>query len=162
MIKWKSEIFLAVIAIISVVNCAPRESASALNAEDLRLPRTILPTHYAIDLETSVHDHGNRDYGGHVKIDLTVLEATNQVILHHRGLNIIDVKLFDVQTGNVVPLQGLHDYSNETEFLTITSSTQLNLSARLRLEIEFSGKLQTGTAGFYRSQYQVSGENEPR
>lgn len=153
MVKWKN--LLVIISISLIVDCE-----SQLTTE-LRLPRKIRPLHYEINLETVVHDGGNRDYGGEVKIDLNVLEATNEIVLHHRGLSINFVTLFDANDNFQFTIQNT-SYSNDTEFLTIRSSLIINQGTRLRLQIEFNGKLQTGTAGFYRSQYQVPGENLPR
>lgn len=157
MVKWKSENLLMIIAALSVIDCSPIEPFT----RNLRLPRAIKPLNYEISLDTEVHDGGIRDYGGKVKIDLEVLELTNHVVLHHRGLNIIDVKLINATTNSNLIIQS-PTYDNVTEFLSIQSSDQLNVGDKLRLEIDFSGKLQTGTAGFYRSQYQVKGENAPR
>lgn len=154
MVKWKSEKF--VIIVLSALNLIAQ-----LSAQNLRLPRTIKPTHYDLHLETHVHNGGDRDYGGHVKIDLEAVEFTNKVILHHRGLNIINVDLFNISSSADLTIQE-QIYDNVTEFLTIETVGELSLGDKVRLDIEFSGKLQTGTAGFYRSQYQVKGENFPR
>lgn len=154
--KWKtSEILITIIAITSLVSGGPLEVQS-----NLRLPKNIKPIHYELNLETMVHDQGNSDYGGDVKIDILVVESTNQIVLHHRGLNIMRVTLEDVRTRNIIT--STWDYNNETEFLTIYSSSLLNAESSLNLEIEFSGKLQTGTAGFYRSQYTLPGETQIR
>ena len=154
MVKWKCEIvFLIFTAVLSAVNCQL--------SDNLRLPGDIIPDHYEISLDTEVHNEGIRDYEGTVKINLEVVQNTSQVVLHHRDLSITDVTLFDNQTRTSVPLRQ-HIYSNETEFLTIPTVSELIEGTFLILEIKFNGKHQTGTAGFYRSQYQVSGENKPR
>ena len=157
MVKWKSENLFMIIAVLSAGDCSLIEPFNT----NLRLPRAIRPLHYEISLDTAVHDGGLRDYGGEVKIDLDVLELTSNVVLHHRGLNIIDVNLSNATTGTNLVIQS-QTYDNVTEFLSIQSRDQLNDGDKLRLEIKFSGKLQTGTAGFYRSQYQVKGKNFPR
>lgn len=154
MVKWKCEIiFLIFTAVLSAVNCQI--------SDNLRLPGDIVPIRYEIILDTEVHNDGIRDYEGTVKIDLRVEQDTSQVVLHHRDLSITDVKLLDSRTRTNVPIQQ-HVYSNETEFLTIPTISGLIKDTLLILEIKFNGKLQTGTAGFYRSQYQVPGENKPR
>lgn len=157
MVKWKSEIILILFVILSAIEC---ETIAPLNT-DLRLPRAIKPLHYKIHIETAVHDGGLRDFGGEVKIDLKVLETTNHVVLHHRGLNVWNFTLINTDTSINYSIQPL-TYDNVTEFLTIVSNDLLTAGDNLTLTIEFSGKLQTGTAGFYRSQYQVKGENFPR
>lgn len=157
MVKWKCEIISLLFAILSVLNFAPSEAQDT----NLRLPRAVRPLHYEIKLETAVHEGGIRDYEGSVKIDLSVVETTNQVVLHHRDLSITNVQLFYNQTGVEIDISST-GYNNETEFFTITTSSELTVSSILSLEIQFNGKLQTGTAGFYRSQYQVPGESTPR
>lgn len=151
MLNWKKEIFLITLGLLSVIAQSP----------NMRLPRAIIPKHYDLHLETAVHDGGIRSYGGEVNIDLEVFEATNYVVLHHRGLNLTNVSLVNIVTSSNLSIQS-PIYDNVTEFLTIQSDIQLNVGDALRLKIEFTGKLNTGTSGFYRSQYQVRGENFPR
>lgn len=139
------------LTILSLVNC---------EETNLRLPRAIFPFHYEIRLETAVHNDGIRDYGGTVIIELYVNESTSQVVLHHRDLSITNVKLYTPLSIEVYTEE--HSYNNETEFLTIPTSLPLTAGSKLYLEIHFNGKLQTGTAGFYLSQYQVAGESKPR
>lgn len=156
MVKWKIENFLITFIVLSAVKCDP---IAPLNT-NLRLPRAIRPLHYDLHLETAVHDGGIRNYGGEVEIKLQVLENTSSVVIHQRGLNLISVNL-NTDTGLGLPI-GTETYNNVTEFLTIPTSNQLNVGDNLTLTIKFSGKLQSGTAGFYRSQYQMKGENFPR
>lgn len=157
MVKWKSENFLIIFIALSVVQCNPIAQFNT----NLRLPRTIIPLHYDLHLETAVHDGGIRNYGGEVDIFLRVEIPTSSVVLHQRGLNVISVNLINTDTGLDWPIQK-ETYDNVTEFLTIPTTNQLNAGDNLKLKIIFSGSLQSGTAGFYRSQYQVKGENFPR
>lgn len=149
MVKWKSENLVIIFIALSVVNCD----------DNLRLPKAIKPLHYDIKLESALDENGTTNYGGEVKIELEVLEEVNDIVLHHRGLNIRNTTLknssVDWPIDNPV-------YDNVTEFLTIHSNTTFIVGDILTLMIEFDGNLQTGTAGFYRSQYFVKGENSPR
>lgn len=103
-----------------------------------RLPKTIYPKSYEIELETKVHDHGDLDYKGSVLIFLDVRVPTNKIILHSKDLNILEVLLFDTFT----TVDGIIYYVDETrEFLIIEARDEFESESDLMLFIEFKGQL---------------------
>lgn len=120
-----------------------------------RLPKTIYPKSYQIELETRVHDLGDLDYSGTVIIFLDVRAPTNKIIFHSKDLNILEVLLFDGFT----TVDGVIYYEDEArEFLIIETRDVLEPRRDLMLLIEFSGQLRLEGVGFYRSEYKIEGE----
>jgi aminopeptidase N len=120
-----------------------------------RLPKTIYPKSYQIELETKVHDHGDLDYKGTVIFFLDVHVPTNKIFFHSIGLNILEVLLFDGFT----TVDGIIYYADETrEFLIIEARDDFEPGSDLMLFIEFTGQLRLQGVGFYRSEYKVDGE----
>jgi aminopeptidase N len=147
--KWfKSGIFLVIF--VSSTFAAPTPFA---DDGSLRLPKTSVPLNYEITLTTNVHNNGQRSFRGVVKIEIEIKENTNVLTLHNRGLEVQSAKL-QTEDGSVVIIQIGEDKAKE--FLLITSSREeLKAGERYTLEVIYSGFLQTGTSGFYRSSYRV-------
>ncbi len=55
-----------------------------------RLPRTVWPTHYAIDIAT---DPGRDDFNGHLALTVDIREPVEAIELHSRGLSLTKVTL---------------------------------------------------------------------
>ena len=119
-----------------------------------RLPQTIYPIAYHIELETKVHDKGNRDYSGFVIITLDVREATNQIVLHSKELDIEEVLVFT----SFGTLDSNHYLDPANDFLIINISESLEPGNDLTLSIWFKGQLQLEGVGFYRSEYKINNE----
>jgi Peptidase M1 N-terminal domain len=145
--KWlRSGIVL--VLLISAVTAAPVDLADEDGS--LRLPQSSWPLSYDLTLTTNVHA-GTRAYTGKVIIAIEIKQTTDFITLHNRGLTINSVKLI---SSSDVELEIAHTNDAAKEFLVIESLTvPLVLGARLTIEIEFNGLLQTGTSGFYRSSY---------
>lgn len=151
--KWlKSGVFLC--AILSSSWAAP---APLADEDSLRLPQSSFPLSYDIALSTNVHENGQRAFTGAVKIEIEIKETTDSITLHNRQLviNFPSVKL----TNSVgTELQIAVTEETAKEFIHIESVGQpLTPGATYTLEISYSGLLQTGTSGFYRSSYTVNG-----
>lgn len=150
--KWlKSGVFL--FAILSLSRAAP---APLADEDSLRLPQTSFPLSYDIHLTTNVHSR-ERAFTGTVKIEIEIRETTDFITLHNRQLeiDIASVKLTNsAGTELTVAVSGEAD----KEFLHIESVSQpLTPGATYTLWISYSGLLQLGTSGFYRSSYTVNG-----
>lgn len=147
--KWlKSGVFFLVI--LSLSRAAPAPKAD--DDESLRLPHTSVPVSYDIALKTDVHE-SSRVFTGTVKIEIEIKETTDFITLHNRQL-VIDhasVKLTS-SVGGELPVTVTEDAAKE--FLHIESvSRTLQPGETYTLEISYSGQLQQGTSGFYRSSY---------
>ncbi|XP_070509992.1 putative aminopeptidase-2 [Chironomus tepperi] len=155
--KWKKQV-LIVAVIISVISAAPHQSSTFDSS--YRLPKTVIPHSYDLSYTTSVHNQGITNFGGDVIIKFEVIEATDLIVLHNRGLSIVGVpKITDIDG---TAYGSSHDNDTERDFLKIHTTSVLPIGTYY-LDISFTGRLKTtGPNGFYRSQYQVAGEIEPR
>jgi aminopeptidase N len=139
---------IILVVLISALIAAPVQ----FDDEDgsFRLPKSSWPLSYDLTLTTNVHA-GTRGFTGKVIIAVEIREATDFITLHNRGLTINSVKLIS-SSENELEIQTNPDVTKE--FLIIESLvTPLQAGARVTVEIEFTGLLQTGTSGFYRSSY---------
>lgn len=144
---------LIVTVIISVINGATVD-------ESYRLPKSIVPESYELSIETSVHAGGVTNFGGSVRIKVHVLEESFEIKLHNRGLSIENVKLTD-SLGSEMEQARFED--KERDFLILELLESLQENQTYFIEIQFNGRLKTNSlSGFYRSQYQLSNETQPR
>uniref|UniRef100_A0A182K7R1 Aminopeptidase N n=1 Tax=Anopheles christyi TaxID=43041 RepID=A0A182K7R1_9DIPT len=123
--------------------------------ERYRLPKTSVPIHYDLHLRTDIH-RNERTFSGSVGIQLQVVETTDKLVLHNRGLVISSAKVSSLPNGvNGAPsLIGDAQYATDTTFehITFTSPTILQPGTYL-LEVVFEGRLATNDDGFYVSSY---------
>ncbi|XP_053674119.1 aminopeptidase N-like [Anopheles nili] len=123
--------------------------------ERYRLPQTSIPLHYDIHLRTEIH-RNERTFDGSVRIQLQVLEATDRLVLHNRGLLISSAQISSLPNGvaGTPVLIGDAQYSTDTtyEHITFTSPSVLQPGWYL-LEVVFQGRLATNDDGFYVSSY---------
>ena len=120
-----------------------------------RLSGKIYPISYEIELETKVHDEGNRNYSGNVIIHLGVREPTKQIILHSKGLEIDEVFLFN---GITTVDEIMFFYIESLDLFVIETLNNFLPGNDLMLLLEFKGQLQLEGVGFYRSEYKINGE----
>lgn len=143
---------------------APRkyisDDESLLEEDDggYRLPKETAPSHYTIQLKTSVHQ-GDIDFQGVVDIHLDVVESTDKIVVNSRGLDIVSATLYSVEDGELVLLeQPLETYDEQTEQLTFQCSSTLDLGSYV-LTIDYTGQLQSSGSGFFRRFYRDENNN---
>ncbi|XP_055550407.1 uncharacterized protein LOC129732954 [Wyeomyia smithii] len=121
--------------------------------ESYRLPTETVPTHYTIDLWTSVHD-GEPDFRGRVKIDLKVVATTETIVVHNRGLTITSVLLRRVEEDLLVDVEEpTWSPDEQRDLLTFQCTSSLELGD-YQLYIAYTGRLQTSSSsGFFRKLY---------
>jgi len=158
--KWKKKSVqvLIVAVIISVISAAPHNSS--VFDSSYRLPKSVVPHSYDLSYQTSVHNQGFTNFGGSVQIELEVVEDTDVIVLHSKGLSIVGQLFLKNSVGTLQDIT--YEEDEVRDFLNIISSNTLT-NGTYNLDITFTGKLKTTAPnGFYRSQYQVAGEIEPR
>ncbi|XP_055585299.1 aminopeptidase N-like [Uranotaenia lowii] len=122
-----------------------------------RLPEDVVPYHYWVSIQTRVHQRGNRQFSGKVDLYFNVLNETNTVIVHNRGLTLYKVELYEI------PIDGTKDDATITypeyyldrdkEFVVVSSNDTLTLDHYYILCIEYAGTMRTDEDGFYVSTY---------
>lgn len=123
----------------------------AAEEDSFRLPKSVVPLSYDISLTTNVHN-GARAFTGNVKINVEIKEATEKITLHNRGLVPRSVTVKKTVGGADVDVGQSADAGKE--FLIIVSAGEPFQPEDLyTIDIDFTGQLQLGTSGFYRSSY---------
>lgn len=116
---------------------------------DIRLPKSVAPHHYKLELVSFLQE-GNFTFKGEVVITLDVLIPCDNITLHSEDLNIKSVVLHDSNKENV----SIKNTRNITkaQFLIVELHTELQ-TGRYFLTIVFEGVLNDMMEGFYRSSY---------
>jgi aminopeptidase N len=107
-----------------------------------RLPKNILPKHYAIRIEP---DMATETFAGEVAIDIEAKAPVREIILNSLGLSIID------STVNGKPVTAKAD---DAEQLLTLSGMELPAGTH-KVHLTFAGKLSERTEGLYLTRYQL-------
>ena len=108
-----------------------------------RLPRTVLPNHYALELEP---DLAQSSFQGQVIIDLEVVEETDTIVLNAAELSIKDVQ---VEQGALVQASSI-SFDEDLERATFAFPVVLQ-PGPAKLLCSFTGTLNDKLRGVYRS-----------
>ena len=110
-----------------------------------RLPKDVIPSHYAIRIEPDV---AAAKFSGAVDIDVVATKATRSFVLNTAGLVIAKAAADDAALVVKVDDAG--------QLLTLTAASEL-AAGKHRLHIEFSGALGEAPQGIYLTRYQQPG-----
>ena len=119
-----------------------------------RLPRHVTPTRYDLRLEP---DLSTATFAGHVTITVTVLQATQTILL-----NAVDLVLQSavVESPNRQPLKTSIELEPQTQRARLACHETIE-PGEWKLTLLFQGKLNDQLRGFYRSTYKnTSGSNQ--
>lgn len=129
-----------------------------------RLPNNTRPHAYSVHLTTNVHTQNDFNFTGTVAITLEAIESTRTITLHHRQLTILSAQLVTVASTPVsIALAASPVYTeanNQLTFSLAPTAEALVAGQRYVLTIAYSGVLRTDEAGFYRSSYRDSNNNQ--
>lgn len=115
-----------------------------------RLPATVKPLHYTLELEPDL-DPSKLTFKGKVTVDLIVLQDTDKLVLHSLDLRLGDITL-KPQTGAAVrPASVKFNKSDET--VTLTFPRTFKAKSSVLLSIKYSGVLNDQFDGLYKAQY---------
>jgi puromycin-sensitive aminopeptidase len=121
-------------------------SVDALGSEAFRLPRTVEPVTYRIEIEPDV---ASATFSGTVAIDVVVHEAVSEIVLNAAELAVSDVEVA-LADGSMIPYSVTFD--DELEQVIFRSPTELP-PGPCTLSCRFTGTLNDKLRGFYRSTY---------
>ena len=125
---------------------APTEAATEAPTEaDHRLPRTVVPNHYRIDIEP---DLDAATFHGTVDIDVEVVDRTDRVVLNAVDLAIGSASI--EANGRTLPATVEVDDERERIALRLAASLE---PGPARVSVDFTGILNDQLRGFYRSTY---------
>lgn len=118
--------------------------ATSVHAETMRLPRTVLPSAYALHFEPDL-ERGR--FRARALIDVDISAPTRRIVLHAAGLEITRAMLR--HGGRVLVPRLTSDAATET--LTLTVDTELS-AGRAQLEFAWHGVLDRNLRGWYRAE----------
>lgn len=120
---------------------------------DHRLPSDTRPLSYELTLRPNYDRVTERvEFIGEVMISISVSSATNKVTLNCRDLKIYVVYVYEkCSNRSLWATEYSHDEANER--LTISLEQELNIGVEYVLDIEFYGRVDNGSDGFYKSSY---------
>jgi puromycin-sensitive aminopeptidase len=110
-----------------------------------RLPRTVVPDHYAITLDV---DPAHDTFTGTVGIDVRVLEPVDRIVLNAAELEIDEVAL----SAGSVAFEVTHVAHDDRERVTLTLATEV-APGEYRLDIGYRGILNDQLRGLYRATF---------
>jgi puromycin-sensitive aminopeptidase len=119
---------------------------TSTSSDAFRLPRTVEPQVYRIEIEPDV---GSATFSGTVGIDVTVHEAVDQIVLNAAELAISDV---EVRTASGEVIGCTVSFADELEQVIFHPSSTLT-PGPCTLTCRFTGTLNDKLRGFYRSTF---------
>ena len=109
------------------------------------MPKSTYPNRYEIELDV---DLDNFSYTGAQKVDLNVVEATNNIVLNSVGIEVTKAKI--QTTKQDIPLEV--NYIEEDEKIVFESKETLSEGV-YELYLEFNSEITNDLKGFYKSSY---------
>ena len=125
---------------------SPSPTTSTSSQDAYRLPRTVEPHVYRIEIEPDV---GSATFSGTVGIDVTVHETVEQIVLNAAELAISDV---EVRTASGEVIGCTVTFADELEQVIFHPSSAL-APGPATLTCRFTGTLNDKLRGFYRSTF---------
>lgn len=119
----------------------------------IRLPRSIVPEHYDIELQPYIIEN-NFTFDGKVKIVIKVLEPTDNVTVHINNVTVESgsVRLRDLQSRKDQEIWS-KSQDEEKQFYILHLKENLKKDAKYEIYMEYVGSLNDQLTGFYRSSY---------
>ena len=118
------------------------------------LPTNVRPSAYDLTLQPNLEDFTFR---GEVAIDLTVREATSEIVMNADEIEIQEARLTLADGSSVEPC--CIDFDKGEETVTLGFDDELS-PGEARLHLKFTGELNDKLRGFYRSRYTDSDGSE--
>jgi len=122
-----------------------------MNAEDPRLPTTVIPHRYELVLEPDID---NASFRGSVTIDIELLEKTDEIVCNAIELEIDSASIITGDGAEAVEHTPDVRLDDQTERLHLTLPRDLP-AGPARVQATFRGILNDQLRGFYRSTYEV-------
>ena len=120
--------------------------AVAHGSEPFRLPRTVEPETYRIEIEPNV---ASASFSGTVAIDVTILEPVEEIVLNAAELAVSDVEV-GLADGSIVPCTVR--FADDLEQVVFRAASTLP-AGPATVSCRFTGALNDKLRGFYRSTY---------
>ena len=114
-----------------------------------RLPLTIVPTNYKIQVSFNIPD---RQYRGSVITDLDILSSTQHLCVNTSNLELSNITIQQLESSSK-PIHGIvTDYDSKIGVARLDFRTSLPVG-KYKLKISYIGKIRTGLQGVYLNKY---------
>ncbi len=113
-----------------------------------RLVDAIKPGRYQLTLEPNLNDFA---FTGRETIEFELTTASKQLVFHAQELDIAKARIENIECGI--------SYQAENQTVAFSFDKELPAGSH-KIELEFSGVLREGLEGFYRSRYEVNGQEK--
>ncbi|XP_066970347.1 aminopeptidase N-like [Macrobrachium rosenbergii] len=117
---------------------------------DFRLPTSLTPTHYKVELKPFVN--GNFSILGRVVVDIEVKIDTSNITIHMADIITFNDTIKVTHNGNQVAITE-HTYDPTREFYVGHLEKKISAGESITLEMSFQAYLNDQMRGFYRSSY---------
>jgi len=112
-----------------------------------RLPRSVLPRRYELELEPDLEAGTFR---GSVGVELDVVEAVDAVVCNLVDLDVVSATVRGADGEVAVTATTVDDDAEQVRFAL---AAPLRAGGRYRLEVSYTGRVGDGLQGFYRSRF---------
>lgn len=130
--------------------------------ENFRLPRNLVPRHYALRLLPKILDGDNATVHGFVQIDVNCAQTTQKIIMHAVDINVIldSVKIYDRASREQFPVQNITEDPVNQFLIFHLRRKSLTKGANYVMAMNFVSRLnnEVRTRGFYRLNYVEEGQ----
>lgn len=124
----------------------------------LRLPKTSLPSRYKIHIDARNVHTTNTAFSGEIEIETSIKVETNYIIIHSKKQRIHELKVWKKIDLSDVPVVD-YDLYPEADTLTIYFTENIPVDTELVVNIKYSANLLTSANGFgfYQTSYAIDG-----
>ncbi|XP_069481325.1 aminopeptidase N-like [Ambystoma mexicanum] len=125
-----------------------------------RLPKTLLPTHYDVQLQPflETNSQGLYIFKGKSEVHFLCTEETNLILMHSKKLNYTGNFTLKKGDGSAYPTIRRTWLEVTTQYLVVELKRYLVAGQSYSFATEFTGELADDLAGFYRSEYMEGGQ----
>lgn len=136
----------------------PTTPASNEPWDKFRLPKSLIPDHYDVDLRPVLEKNAQGLYVFHGKsvAHFRCVESTNLVIIHSNKLNYNSKPVLKDDAGKDITITK-NETVVRTNYLVLHLAENLQTGKTYQLHTDFIGELADDLAGFYRSEYVEDG-----
>lgn len=145
--------FVLLIALCYCRRVTPWPHVGGETTDAHRLPSDTSPLSYDLTVRPNYDRVRERvEFEGEVKITVSVSSATYAVTLNCRDLDVKVVYVYEKRTESSLVVEK-YSYDGAHEQLTILLLSRMNVGVEYVLDIEFYGRVDNGSDGFYKSSY---------
>lgn len=149
--KWINFVILIVL-FWRCSDCRPHDSGSfstVFDNKSIRLFGQTRPINYDVELSVNFHNEST-PYNGKVAIRIVVVEATDVIILHNKGLVVERLRVVDKKGEELL---NSFDIDTTRDCMSINVERLLIVDEEYIIEIDFNGFISMNTTGFYKMGY---------